>query len=128
MKTLTYDLHLHSCLSPCGDNEMTPATIAGMAKIIGLESDCTDRSQFMQNCPAIQKAANAYGILFLPGMELTTAEEVHVLCYFPQLNAAMHFDSYVSSHLPHIPNKPALFGEQRICMKKIRYWGRKIVC
>lgn len=58
-------------------------------------------------------------------MELTTAEEVHVLCYFPQLNAAMHFDSYVSSHLPHIPNKPALFGEQRICDEEDQILGQE---
>ena len=125
MKTLTYDLHLHSCLSPCGDNEMTPATIAGMAKIIGLDLIALTDHNSCKNCPAIQKAANAYGILFLPGMELTTAEEVHVLCYFPQLNAAMHFDSYVSSHLPHIPNKPALFGEQRICDEEDQILGQE---
>ena len=125
MKTLTYDLHLHSCLSPCGDNEMTPATIAGMAKIIGLDLIALTDHNSCKNCPAIQKAADAYGILFLPGMELTTAEEVHVLCYFPQLNAAMNFDSYVSSHLPHIPNKPALFGEQRICDEEDQILGQE---
>ena len=104
---------------------MTPATIAGMAKIIGLDLIALTDHNSCKNCPAIQKAANAYGILFLPGMELTTAEEVHVLCYFPQLTAAMNFDSYVSSHLPHIPNKPALFGEQRICDEEDQILGQE---
>ena len=104
---------------------MTPATIAGMAKIIGLDLIALTDHNSCKNCPAIQKAANAYGILFLPGMELTTAEEVHVQCYFPQLTAAMNFDSYVSSHLPHIPNKPALFGEQRICDEEDQILGQE---
>ena len=97
MKTLTYDLHLHSCLSPCGDNEMTPATIAGMAKIIGLDLIALTDHNSCKNCPAIQKAANAYGILFLPGMELTTAEEVHVPVSYTHLDVYKRQCSIYSS-------------------------------
>lgn len=114
MKTLTYDLHLHSCLSPCGDNDMTPANIAGMAKIIGLDLIALTDHNSCKNCPAVAIAAREYGLLFLPGMELTTAEEVHVLCYFASLDAAMDFDRYVSDHLPDTPNKPMFFGDQLI--------------
>ena len=32
-----YDFHNHSCLSPCGDNDMTPCNIVGMAKILNLD-------------------------------------------------------------------------------------------
>ena len=94
---------------------MTPAMIAGMAKVIGLDLIALTDHNSCKNCPAISRAASAYNILFLPGMELTTAEEVHVLCYFPSLDTAMSFDQYISDHLPAIPNKPELFGEQRIC-------------
>lgn len=114
MKTLAYDLHLHSCLSPCGDNDMTPANIAGMAKIIGLDLIALTDHNSCKNCPAVAIAAREYGLLFLPGMELTTAEEVHVLCYFASLDAAMDFDRYVSDHLPDTPNKPMFFGDQLI--------------
>ncbi len=114
MKTLTYDLHLHSCLSPCGDNDMTPANIAGMTKVIGLDLIALTDHNSCKNCPAIAVAAREYGLLFLPGMELTTSEEVHVLCYFASLDAAMDFDRYVSNHLPDLPNKPLLFGDQLI--------------
>ncbi len=93
---------------------MTPANIAGMAKVIGLDLIALTDHNSCKNCPAISRAASAYGVLFLPGMELTTSEEVHVLCYFPSLDAAMDFDSYVSTHLPDIPNRPALFGDQLI--------------
>ena len=70
MKTLAYDLHLHSCLSPCGDNDMTPENIAGMAKIIGLDLIALTDHNSCKNCPAVAIAAREYGLLFLPGMEL----------------------------------------------------------
>ncbi len=102
---------------------MTPANIAGMAKVIGLDLIALTDHNSCKNCPAISKAASAYGVLFLPGMELTTSEEVHVLCYFPSLDAAMDFDSYVSAHLPDIPNRPALFGDQLICDEEDQILG-----
>ena len=93
---------------------MTPANIAGMAKIIGLDLIALTDHNSCKNCPAVAIAAREYGLLFLPGMELTTAEEVHVLCYFASLDAAMDFDRYVSDHLPDTPNKPMFFGDQLI--------------
>lgn len=91
MKTLTYDLHLHSCLSPCGDNEMTPATIAGMAKIIGLDLIALTDHNSCKNCPAIQKAAECVRNSFSAWMELTTAEEVHVLMLFSTTECGHEF-------------------------------------
>lgn len=123
MKTLSYDLHIHSCLSPCGDNDMTPAMIAGMAKVIGLDLIALTDHNSCKNCPAAWNAAQAYGLQFLPGMELTTSEEVHVLCYFSTLQDSMNFDACVSGHLPPVPNKPALFGEQRICDEEDQILG-----
>ena len=102
---------------------MTPANIAGMAKVVGLDLIALTDHNSCKNCPAISRAASAYDILFLPGMELTTSEEVHVLCYFPSLDAAMDFDCYVSAHLPDIPNRPALFGDQLICDEEDQILG-----
>ena len=104
---------------------MTPANIAGMAKVVDLDLISLTDHNSCKNCPAISRAASAYGVLFLPGMELTTSEEVHVLCYFPSLDAAMDFDSYVSAHLPDIPNRPALFGDQLICDEEDQILGRE---
>ena len=112
MQTLSYDLHIHSCLSPCGEDDMTPANIAGMAKVIGLDVIALTDHNSCKNCPAIVRAAQEYGITVLCGMELCTAEEVHVLCYFPTLDNAMDFDSYVYGCIPDLPNTPALFGNQ----------------
>lgn len=125
MPELAYDLHIHSCLSPCGDDDMTPANIVGMAKVIGLNLIALTDHSSCKNCPAFAAAAAAYGMNVLFGMELTTAEEVHVLCYFPTLNDAMAFDAYVYGQLPDIPNTPALFGNQLIYDENDQICGRE---
>lgn len=114
MARLSYDLHIHSCLSPCGDDDMTPANIVGMSKIIGLDLIALTDHSSCKNLPAFAAAAKAYDMNVLYGMELTTMEEVHVLCYFPTLEDAMRFDAYVYEQLPPIENTPALFGNQII--------------
>ena len=112
---LSYDLHLHSCLSPCGGDDMTPANIAGMACVIGLDVIALTDHNTCRNCPAIVSAAREYGITVICGMELCTAEEVHVLCYFPDLESALEFDKYVYENaLPDIKNQPDFFGRQII--------------
>lgn len=93
---------------------MTPADIVGMAKVIGLDLIALTDHGSCKNCPAFASAARAYDMKILFGMELTTAEEVHVLCYFSSLGDAMNFDSYVYQQLPDIPNTPELFGNQII--------------
>ncbi len=111
---LSYDLHLHSCLSPCGSDDMTPANIAGMCSIIGLDAIALTDHNSCRNCPALVSTARDYGITVIPGMELCTAEEVHVLCFFPSLDQALAFDAFVYEQLPDIPNDPMLFGNQII--------------
>lgn len=114
MLSLTYDLHLHSCLSPCGDEEMTPANIAGMAAVLGLDVIALTDHNSSKNCPALMAAAREYGVLAIPGMELTTAEEIHAVCLFGRLEAAMDFDQYVYQRLLPFPNKEEIFGRQLI--------------
>ncbi|MCD8109374.1 MAG: PHP domain-containing protein [Clostridiales bacterium] len=123
MRRLAYDLHIHSCLSPCGDDDMTPANIVGMAKIIGLDLIALTDHSTCKNCPAFAAAAREYGMSVLFGMELTTAEEVHVLCYLPTLEDAMSFDAYVYEQLPDIPNTPAFFGNQILYDENDRICG-----
>ncbi|MEG1721253.1 MAG: PHP domain-containing protein [Pseudoflavonifractor sp.] len=111
MKT-AFDLHLHSCLSPCGSEENTPANLAGMCALAGLDAVALTDHNTTGNCAAFCAAAQALGLLALPGMELTTAEEVHVICLFPDLSAADDFGAYVYAHLPQIPNDTRIFGPQ----------------
>ena len=106
------DLHIHSCLSPCGDNDMTPCNIAGMAKVKGLDIIALTDHNAAGNLPAIQEVCDAYDILLLPGMEITTREEVHMLGYFPNVPSAVACGETVKAHLPGRKNKPSFFGNQ----------------
>ena len=91
---------------------MTPCNIAGMAYINGLQAVALTDHNTCQNCEAFLEAAEQYGILGICGMELTTAEEVHVVCLFPTLTDAMDFDACVRSRQLPIPNQIPIFGNQ----------------
>ena len=74
---------------------MTPANIVGMAAIKGLDVIAVTDHNSCRNCPAVMRAAEEYGILAVPGMEINTSEEVHAVCLFPTLERALEFDAYV---------------------------------
>lgn len=93
---------------------MTPANIVGMAVIKGLDVIAVTDHNSCKNCPAVLAAAEEYGILAIPGMEINTSEEVHAVCLFPELKAAMEFDAYVYEKLIPFPNKEEIFGRQLI--------------
>ena len=112
---LYYDFHIHSCLSPCGDKDMTPNNIVNFAKIMGYDVIALTDHNTALNCPAVEKIAQENGITFIPGMELCTSEEVHIVCLFYTLEDALNFSEYVKSTMPPIKNKPSVFGEQLIC-------------
>lgn len=114
MRTLRYDLHMHSCLSPCGDMDMTPCNIAGMAHLNELDLIALTDHNTTDNCPAFFAACAEYGIVPVAGMELTTAEDVHLLCVFELLADAMAFGNEVRTHRMQIKNRVEIFGEQAI--------------
>lgn len=108
---LYYDLHIHSALSPCGDNDMTPNNIVNMARIKGLDVIAITDHNSAGNVRAASEVAKD-DILVIPGMEVTTSEEVHVLCYFPTVEAAEDMGKLIYDNLPIINNKPGIFGNQ----------------
>lgn len=110
-----YDLHLHSCLSPCGDDEATPDSIAGMGELNGLDIMALTDHNTAKNCPAFFKAAQRHGIIPLGGMELTTAEDIHMVCLFDKLDNAMAFGEFIESRRIPIKNRTDIFGNQLIC-------------
>ena len=115
MKKYYYDLHIHSCLSPCGDDDSTPDSIAGIGELNELDIMALTDHNTCKNCPAFFEAAHRHGILPIAGMELTTAEDIHVVCLFPDLESAMYFDHEVQSRRILIPNRVDIFGNQLIC-------------
>lgn len=114
MNKYYYDLHIHSCLSPCGDDDMTPNNIAGMAALNGLNIVALTDHNTSKNCPAFYEAAKRNGIIPVAGMELTTAEDIHMVCLFEQLEAALEFDLFIQDKRMKIPNRVDIFGEQMI--------------
>ena len=107
-----FDLHIHSCLSPCAENGSQPAVMAGMFALSGFKIAALTDHNSCGNCAAFLKACEYYGILGIPGMELNTSEEVHVVCLFETLEGAMDFSGTVYRSLPDIKNRCRIFGNQ----------------
>ena len=108
------DLHIHSCLSPCGDDDMTPGNIVGMALLNGLQIVALTDHNSVKNCPAFFKIAKTHGIIPVAGVELTTSEDVHAVCLFRTLEAALSFGDFVEERRIRIPNNAEIFGRQMI--------------
>ncbi len=109
-----YDLHMHSCLSPCGDMDMTPNNIVGMSKLLGLDVIALTDHNCVLNCKAVMELAEQNGLCAIPGMELTTMEEIHVVCLFPTYEKALEFNNYVKEHQMQIDNRADIYGRQVI--------------
>lgn len=110
---LYYDFHIHSALSPCGDNDMTPNNLINMSIIKGLDAVAlTDHNA----CENVRAAAAVAGdkIIFIPGMEVETSEEVHIVTLFPTADAAEEMQRILTDSSPFIPNRPEIFGNQYI--------------
>lgn len=109
---LYYDFHIHSALSPCGDEDMTPNNIVNMARLKGLDAIAITDHNTCKNVKAVMQCGERVGIMVIPGIEVESMEEVHMVALFPDVDSAMKFDKIVSSRLRNINNKPDIFGEQ----------------
>lgn len=109
-----YDLHMHSCLSPCGADDMTPNNLVNMAYLAGLQVIAVSDHNTTRNVPAAMQVGRQVGVLVIPAMELTTKEDIHVLCLLPDLEAAEQFRQYVYARLPQRKNRPKAFGHQYV--------------
>ena len=107
-----YDLHIHSCLSPCAEDDMTPGNICGMARLAGLDIVALTDHNSCGNVRVFCERAREQGLIGVPGMELTAREEIHVVCLFPDCDGAERFSDVVSARLPDIENNPRIFGKQ----------------
>lgn len=112
MSLFRAELHIHSCLSPCADEDMTPCNLAGMASLEGIGIAALTDHNTAANCPAFFEACHRYGITPLGGMELTTAEDIHLICLFPTLEQTAAFDRAVRRVRMQALNRPHIFGRQ----------------
>jgi len=106
------DLHIHTCLSPCGSLEMSPAAIAAAVKKARLDLASIADHNSALNCPAFSDACRKEGLWAMFGLEVTSMEEAHVLCIFETADKALEFGDFIYSRLPDIPNNPEIFGDQ----------------
>jgi hypothetical protein len=112
LKTYIADLHVHTVVSPCAAVEMIPPLIVQQALSQGINLIAVTDHNSGANAAAVQKAAANTGLAVLPGMELQTREEVHLLCLFDTLTQLESWQQVVNVHLPPIENNIEYFGEQ----------------
>ena len=111
MKLYRADLHIHTCLSPCGDWGMSPRAIVDKSCQMGLDIIAICDHNTAENTGAAIRAGQKRGITVLPGMEICTKEEVHVLAIFETPDRAVMMQAFVYDHLPG-KNSPDVWGDQ----------------
>ncbi len=111
---LTADLHLHTVLSACAEVEMIPPLIVRRARELGLQMLAVTDHNAARNVAAVTAAAAGTGITVLPGMEVQSREEVHLVCLFDTLEQVLAWQEQVFAALPDRENDEAFFGAQYV--------------
>ena len=111
---MKFDLHIHSCLSPCANLEMSPGEIVARAKAAGMDGIALTDHQSARNCPAIAECAKRAGLKCLYGLEVQTAEEVHTVALFDTVEQALAMTDFVYAAMPKRVNDPETFGDQPV--------------
>jgi PHP family Zn ribbon phosphoesterase len=106
------DLHVHTVLSACAGVEMIPPLIVGRARELGLEIVAITDHNAAHNVAAVIEAAAGSGITVLPGMEVQSREEVHLICLFDRLEQVLGWQERVFDALPNRKNDASFFGAQ----------------
>ena len=106
------DLHIHSCLSPCGSLEMSPRAIAEKGAEIGLKLMALTDHNTALNCPAFEINCREKEITPVFGIEITSKEEAHIVALFETVDAALDLGSFIYEMLPDVENNPEILGDQ----------------
>ena len=109
-----WDFHIHSGLSPCAMKDMTPNNILNMALIKELNGVAITDHNSVENLKSFYRLAKNKDIGFLPGVEITTREEIHVLIFFEDLTPVEYIREVLQNNLPDIQNRIEIFGNQFI--------------
>ena len=113
MKEYKADFHIHTCLSPCGEAEMMPSAIVRQAKTAGLDMIGICDHNSTENVAAVLKAARRESLSVIPGIEITSREEVHIAGLFRSVDDLIHIQSLVDENLTG-ENDETAFGSQTI--------------
>ncbi len=109
-----YDLHMHSALSPCADDDMTINNIVNMACINGLNLISITDHNSIKNQKSAKIIADKMNIKYIFGVEVQSKEEVHILGYFKYQKDIIKFDEFLNKNTKYVENKPDYFGNQYV--------------
>lgn len=107
-----YDFHIHTALSPCALDEMTPNNIVNMALFSEVSAIAITDHNTCGNIEAVMSVAKDTDLIVIPGMEVETREEIHVVCLFTSVSNVYKMQDYVYDHLPKLKNKSKVLGHQ----------------
>lgn len=113
------DLHLHSVLSPCAGLEMGAVDVVRKSSSEGISIIAVTDHNHVANFRALRDAADESGepLLVLPGMEVQSMEDIHVVLVFPDEDTAYEYKDWLWQKMPNIKNKEERFGYQLIIDK-----------
>jgi len=111
LRTIRADLHIHSCLSPCGDEEMRPRAVVKQALAMGLDMIAICDHNSAENAASFMGAGSEGGLTVLPGMEVTSKEEIHLIALFSKHEDCMALQDLIYRNLPG-ENVENVFGRQ----------------
>lgn len=115
------DLHVHTVLSPCGDLIMTPQNIIQTAEKKGIDILAITDHNSAENLEATLKLAEDSAVNIIPGIEVETKEQIHLITLFSDLKEVVSFQKLIYSHLPSIANDEELFGPQLVTDYKDKF-------
>jgi 3',5'-nucleoside bisphosphate phosphatase len=120
------DLHIHTVLSPCSDLSMGPRDIVRAALEQGLDFIAITDHNSADNVKAVSCAAQETALQVIPGIEVSTREEIHMISLFPALEQALSFQAFIYDHLPEGENDPSLWGPQLMVDKDENILGENM--
>lgn len=109
---INYDLHIHTGLSPCALDSMSPNNIVNMAQLMDLQVIAITDHNSCDNVEVVMEVAKDTPLMVIPGLEVETKEEIHMVCLFKGIEQAKALQKMVYAHLPERRNAVKIFGEQ----------------
>lgn len=123
LRTIRADLHMHTCLSPCAEIDMTPREIVTVSRQRGLDLIAITDHNSAENVEATRRAAEGTGLTVLAGMEVSSSEEVHIIALFESPGKAGELQDVIHRNLPAGENDERLYGHQIIVNEKNEVMG-----
>ena len=114
MKEFKADLHIHTCLSPCAELDMSPLGVVNEAVEKGIDIIAVTDHNSAENILAAQNAAQDKELTVLAGMEIASSEEAHILALFNKVETAVALQDIVYANMLPIENDEKMYGEQII--------------